>query len=247
MINIWPDSLLLAAVYGLVEAASTALFGPIIGKLVDGHTYVQVLRLWLLAQSLSFVVAGATVTSLLVYPGLRFSGFAMFVSLVVLTNVSGAVGDLSTLAGTILVEREWVVVITAGEPPEILTKMNSVIRRIDLNMNFLHRSRHLLGLSHYGTFYRFWLQYWLLKSVYDGTTALTENDVRRNSSILTDNSILPSHEGSNSVSEAEHSWIHNVIEHLSKVAFFDAWIVYLRQDVLLPGIALSLLYLTVLR
>ncbi|KAI3931735.1 hypothetical protein MKW92_043537 [Papaver armeniacum] len=269
MINIWPDSLLLAAVYGLVEAASTALFGPIIGKLVDGHTYVQVLRLWLLAQSLSFIVAGATVTSLLVYPGLRFTGFAMFVSLVVLTNVSGAVGDLSTLAGTILVEREWVVVITAGEPPEILTKMNSVIRRIDLSCKlfapvasgFIISFASLKACAVTFALWNIlsvWLQYWLLKSVYDGTTALTENDVRRqarfeqigqeegSSSILTDNSILPSHEGSNSVSEAEHSWIHNVIERLSKVAFFDAWIVYLKQDVLLPGIALSLLYLTVL-
>ncbi|KAI3958157.1 hypothetical protein MKW98_020799 [Papaver atlanticum] len=269
MIHVWPDSLLLAAVYGVVENASKALFGPIIGKWVDRMTYVQVLQLWLLTQSLSFIVAGITVTWLLDNSGLRVSGFAVFVSLVVLTNVSGAVGILSTLAGTILIEREWVVVISRGEPPEVLTNMNSVIRRIDLScklfapvasgfiISFVSLEASAVTFSLWNVI-SVWLQYWLLKSVYDGIPALSENEARRqerfeqifpveeSSSISTVTEILLSHEGSSSASEAEHSWIHSAIERLSKVAFFDAWIVYLRQDVLLPGIALSLLYFTVL-
>ncbi|KAI3854762.1 hypothetical protein MKX03_017495 [Papaver bracteatum] len=266
MIHVWPDSLLLAAVYGVVENASKALFGPIIGKWVDRMTYVQVLQLWLLTQSLSFVVAGITVTWLLDNSGLRVSGFAVFVSLVVLTNVSGAVGILSTLAGTILIEREWVVVISRGEPPEVLTNMNSVIRRIDLScklfapvasgfiISFVSLEASAVTFAIWNVI-SVWLQYWLLKSVYDGIPSLRENDARRQarfeqifpveeSSTVTE--ILLSPEGSSSASEAEHSWIHSAIERLSKVAFFDAWIVYLRQDVLLPGIALSLLYFTVL-
>lgn len=43
MINIWPDSLLFTAVYGVVEAASIALFGPSVGKWVDDLTYMQVI------------------------------------------------------------------------------------------------------------------------------------------------------------------------------------------------------------
>lgn len=42
MINIWPDSLLLAAAYGVVESASIALFGPLIGQLVDKLSYTRV-------------------------------------------------------------------------------------------------------------------------------------------------------------------------------------------------------------
>lgn len=42
MINVWPDSLVLAAVYGVVEAASSFLFGPVIGELVDKFSYVKV-------------------------------------------------------------------------------------------------------------------------------------------------------------------------------------------------------------
>ncbi|KAI3931733.1 hypothetical protein MKW92_043535 [Papaver armeniacum] len=268
MINIWPDSLLLTAVYGVVEASSTALFGPIIGKLVNRLTYVQVLRLWLLTQNLSFIVAGVTVTWLLVHSGLRLSGFALFISLVVLTNVSGAIGTLSTLAGTILVEREWVIVIANGEPPEVLTNMNSVIRRIDLScklfapvasgfiISFISLEASAVALALWNII-SVWLQYWLLKSVYDGIPSLSENDKKRkarfeqknpveiSSSISTDTEILLSYKGSSSALE-EHSWKQKLIKRLSKVAFFDAWIVYLRQDVVLPGVALSLLYFSVL-
>lgn len=42
MISIWPDSLLYAAIYGAVESASIALFGPLIGKWVDKLTYQKV-------------------------------------------------------------------------------------------------------------------------------------------------------------------------------------------------------------
>ncbi|KAL9675195.1 hypothetical protein QQ045_003396 [Rhodiola kirilowii] len=107
MINIWPESLLLTAVYGVVEASSTALFGPMIGQLVDRFTYMKVLRLWLVTQNISFIVAGGTVVGLLVYSSLKYTNLAAFISLVVLTNVFGAVSVLSTLAGTILIEREW--------------------------------------------------------------------------------------------------------------------------------------------
>ncbi|KAK1317746.1 Solute carrier family 40 member 1 [Acorus calamus] len=47
MINVWPDSLLFAAIYGVVESVSTFLFGPTVGKLVDKFTYLQY---WLLVS-----------------------------------------------------------------------------------------------------------------------------------------------------------------------------------------------------
>lgn len=67
----------------------------------------QVLRLWLLTQNLSFIIAGGSVIALLIYHRLMSTAFVTFMLLVVITNISGAVGVLSTLAGTILIEREW--------------------------------------------------------------------------------------------------------------------------------------------
>ncbi|RZC29743.1 Solute carrier family 40 member 1 [Glycine soja] len=82
MINIWPDSLLYAAIYGTIESASTALFDPIIGRWVDKLSYVKVLKLWLVTQNLSFVIAGATVIAYLSTQSLKFTNFPAFILLV---------------------------------------------------------------------------------------------------------------------------------------------------------------------
>lgn len=42
MITLWPGSLMLAAIYGAIESASTAFFGPIVGQWVERSTYVKV-------------------------------------------------------------------------------------------------------------------------------------------------------------------------------------------------------------
>lgn len=107
MIYLWPNSLFLTAMYGAVESGSTAIFGPIVGQMIDGMSYVKVLRLWLVTQNLSFIVAGGSVIALLLVPDLKSQNFPVFSALVVLTNLSGAIGVLSTLAGTILIERDW--------------------------------------------------------------------------------------------------------------------------------------------
>lgn len=60
-----------------------------------------------MTQNLSYIIAGVTVVALLFYSDLKSIYFTGFILLVILTNVSGAVGALSSLAGTILIEREW--------------------------------------------------------------------------------------------------------------------------------------------
>jgi len=58
-------------------------------------------------QNLSFVIAGATVVVLLVNSSLKFTNFSAFTLLLWTINICGGIGVLSTLAGTILIEREW--------------------------------------------------------------------------------------------------------------------------------------------
>ncbi|KAI3876790.1 hypothetical protein MKX03_037457 [Papaver bracteatum] len=217
MMSVWPNSLILTAVYGVVEAASIALFGPIVGQLVDNLTYVQVY--------------------------LIHTGLAVCVSLIVLTNVFGV---LATLAGTILVDKEWVIVIAKGEPPKVLSNMNSVIRRIDLScklfapvasgfiISFISVEASAVSLALWNVI-SVWLQYWLLKS----------DQVERSLSMSTDTKVLVSHLGNTSPFKV-YSWRQN-IKRLSKATFLDAWIVYLQQDVLLLGLAVCLLYYNIPR
>ncbi|XVF50044.1 hypothetical protein PTKIN_Ptkin04bG0063200 [Pterospermum kingtungense] len=268
MISIWPDSLLLAAIYGAMESASVAFFGPIIGRWVDRLTYVKVLQLWLVTQNLSFVIAGGAVMALLVFSSLKFTNFVAFIFLVILTNISGAVGVLSTLAGTILIEREWVVVISEGHPPGLLTRINSIIRRIDLTcklgapvitgfiISFVSLKASAMALAIWITI-SVWVEYWLFMSVYNGIPALGErslrrisevspNDVEVDTSASQETSNLLSNDGSESSATTGKNSVTKIIEWLSKVSYVDAWIVYLQQDVVLPGVALALLYFTVL-
>ncbi|KAF5737270.1 hypothetical protein HS088_TW13G00149 [Tripterygium wilfordii] len=264
MISVWPDSLLLAAIYGVVEAASTALFGPVIGQLVDRLAYVKVLRLWFVSRNLSFLIAGISVIALLISSTLRSTNFGLFIVLVILTNISGALGVLSTLTGTILVEREWVVVITEGHPPELLTKINSVIRRIDLTckllapvltgfiISFVSLKASAITLALWNIIF-VWVEYWLFMSVLNGIPALGERSKTRllslspidieeiPSTFEEGTSLLPHDEGNSA-----ESWRYKIIGRVSKVPFVGAWIVYLRQDVVLPGVSLALLYFTVL-
>ncbi|WJX42891.1 Solute carrier 40 member 2 [Trifolium repens] len=268
MISIWPDSLLYAAIYGAVESASIALFGPIIGTWVDKLTYQKVLKLWLVTQNLSFLTAGATVVALLVYSSLKFSNFPVFLFLVVIINICGGIGVLSTLAGTILIEREWLLVISEGQSPELLTKMNSVTRRIDLTckllapvitgfiISFVSLKASAITLALWNGV-SVWVEYWLFTSVYNGIPALcqssqrrmerlsSESDLERNNSTSEGDSLLNDTSGDSSElldgkSRTKFSdWI-------SKISYVDAWRVYLQQEVVLPGLALALLFFTVL-
>ena len=102
-----------------------------------------------------------------------------------------------------------------------------------------------------------WIEYWLLTSVYKGIPALAEssrrkisrflpNDLEERSSLSGETvQLLPQNEESSALEDKE--WRRKFTEWVSKAPFVGAWIVYLRQDVVLPGVALALLYFTVLR
>ncbi|KAL9227754.1 hypothetical protein vseg_003405 [Gypsophila vaccaria] len=260
MINIWPDSLLLTAMYGVVESASVALLGPIVGQCVDKMTYFKVLQIWTVTQTLSFIVAGATVIALLLFSSLTSLVFA---SLVAVTYLSGAVAVLSTLAGTILVEREWVVVMTEDQPPDVLTKLNSVLRRIDLVcklfapvvsgfiVSFVSLTASALCLALWNII-SVGLLYCLLSSVYSGIPALRMKDFNKReaaSSRVPEASTSVSEHNSSLLSEDRNDTVS--AETISMGCFsmlpcFGAWKVYLSQEVVLPGLSLALLFFTVL-
>lgn len=158
-----------------------------------------------------------------------------------------------------------VVISESHSNPEILTKMNSVLRRIDLFcklcapvltgfiISFVSLKASALTLALWNTT-TIWLEYWLFMSVYNGIPALGESSQRKismpsRSDVSTDGqetSSLLSHD-KNDLELAEVSWIKRVTEMVSRIPYVAAWRVYLQQDVVLPGVALSLLFFTVLR
>ncbi|CAI9111730.1 OLC1v1012023C1 [Oldenlandia corymbosa var. corymbosa] len=264
MINLWPDSLFLAAVYGMVDSASIALFGPLIGSWVDYYPYLIVVKVWLFAQNLSFLIAGGAVIALLLAlhdDGKVGEGKKMaFLLMVFVINVSGAVGVLSTLAGTILVEREWVVVISQTHSEEFLTRMNSVIRRIDLFcklgapvvsgfiISFASLIASALSLALWNVL-SVCLQYWLFMSVYYGIPALSETCSRKRAikkSSTEDIEMIPLNHSEEECDKGYELKCTNLLRKLMRISCVSAWKVYLKQDVVLSGVSLALLYFNVL-
>ncbi|GJN38638.1 hypothetical protein PR202_gb27698 [Eleusine coracana subsp. coracana] len=215
----------------------------------------EILGLWLLVQSLSFIVAGVSVTALLFYDDLKATNFPVFLGLVIVTNVSGALAALSTLAGTILIEREWVVVISSGHPPAVLTGINSVVRRIDLSCKLLapvfsgfvisfvsaQASAAVLALWNVASV---GVEYWLFVSVYNGVPALADSNRRLRVRAVAD-AALPVSEIA-APAERTTDWRARLTEQLSVIPCWELWVVYVRQDVALPGVALAILYFSVL-
>ncbi|KAL2900018.1 Solute carrier family 40 member 2 [Bienertia sinuspersici] len=202
MINIWPDSLLLTALYGVVESAAIALFGPIIGQWVNTLTYVKVLQLWTLSQNLSFIVAGITVIALLVN--------------------------------------------SEDQPSGTLTKLNSVLRRIDLVCKLCAPVVSgfivsFISLTASATFLALWniisvcLQYWLLSSVYYGIPTLHMKDSQKKETPYSDP------EPSTSLSEQTSNYIEEksdisspetrALGCFSMLPCLGAWKTYLNQEV----------------
>lgn len=148
--------------------------------------------------------------------------------------------------------------------------MNSVIRRIDLTcklfapvvtgfiISFVSLTASAMTLSAWNIASVF-LIYFLLISVYKGIPRLgevSERRVSRSSIREVDESISTYHEQESLISscsndseplESSSNSKATIIEKFKSLPYINAWIVYINQDVALPGLALALLYFTVLR
>lgn len=157
-----------------------------------------------------------------------------------------------------------VVVISSGHPPSVLTKVNSVIRRIDLTckllapvlsgfiISFISMQASAVALALWNIV-SVWLQYWLFVSVYNGIPALSKNSkLRRDTAAAV---VLPSEIVGPAVVEGQRSryshmvlgWRVRLVKQLSVIICWDSWVMYMKQEVMLPGVSLAFLYFTVLR
>lgn len=149
------------------------------------------------------------------------------------------------------------VVISSRHPPAVLTGINSVVRRIDLSCKLLAPVFSGLVISFVSAqasaaALALWnvasvgLEYWLFVSVYNGVPALADSSrLRRGDStealLLSSENVAPADE------TTALDWRVRMTEQLSIIPCWESWVVYLRQDVALPGVALAFLYFTVLR
>ena len=149
MVELFTNTLLPASIYGFVTTAAAIVFSNAVGRSIDRYsqTKLRTLRAYILAQKLLVGASYALFLVLFLDDRLKRAAenggrgpdrtqrdsdasrsvWAVFASVtllgcgVILSNVGVSVG----------VEREWVQIISRGSPAR-LTRLNAIMRRIDL-------------------------------------------------------------------------------------------------------------------
>lgn len=184
LVELYGNSLLLTAVYGLVVAGSVLLLGAIIGDWVDRNPRLKVAQTSLLVQNSCVIVCG--ILLMLVFQFREqlvelYNGWILTTCYILVITIAN-IANLASTATSITIQRDWVVVV-AGQDSSRLADMNATVRIIDQLTNILAPmlvgqimafGSHFIGCG----FISGWnlcsmcLEYALLWKVYQKTPAL---------------------------------------------------------------------------
>ncbi|XP_030066115.1 solute carrier family 40 member 1 [Microcaecilia unicolor] len=272
LVELYGNSLLLTAVYGLVVAGSVLLLGAIIGNWVDKNSRIRVAQTSLIVQNTSVLLCGIILMMAFLFKvqlESRSHGWLLTIYILVITIANTA--NLASTAMSITIQRDWIIVV-AGEDRSILADMNATLRRIDQITNIL--APIAVGqIMTFGSvvigcgFIAGWnllsmcVEYLLLWKVYQKTPALAfkagQKVEEQELNIQKDTEHIPNSE--DRLSEATHVTEKVVSESQKKEepswvklmgkpfrTFRDGWTAYYHHSVFLAGMGLAFLYMTVL-
>lgn len=273
LMELYGNSLLLTAVYGLVVAGSVLVLGAIIGDWVDKNPRLKVAQTSLIVQNSAVILCGILLMVVFQFKEQLtelYSGWLLTICYILVISIAN-IANLASTATSITIQRDWVVVV-AGEDRNKLADMNATVRIIDQLTNILapmlvgqimQFGSHFIGCG----FISGWnlcsmcLEYCLLWKVYQKTPALaikggqkeTDQEMRQlNSPKEVERGEGPA-EASQLMNEAMVAKIENekptgccyqMSEPLR--TFRDGWVAYYNQSIFLAGMGLAFLYMTVL-
>lgn len=274
LVELYGNSLLLTAVYGLVVAGSVLLLGAIIGDWVDKNPRLKVAQTSLLVQNCSVILCGILLMVVFQFKEqltILYDGWLLTTCYIMVITIAN-IANLASTAMSITIQRDWVVVV-AGDDRSSLADMNATVRIIDQMTNILAPmlvgqimafGSHFMGCG----FIAGWnlcsmcLEYFLLWKVYQKTPALaikagqkdTDNQELKQLNIqkeleLTDGPV----EGSQLMNESavvksEKEKNPGCCYQMSEPVrtFRDGWVAYYNQNIFFAGMSLAFLYMTVL-
>lgn len=131
-VALFPGTLLPASIYGLLLLVASLLFSPLLGSWIDAtrHCRLGVVRALIMAQKTTVAISYAGFLALLFDGSASLASRTRWSSFAGLT-ACGALVVLSNTGLTVAIERDWVSTIAGGHPQH-LTRLNTIIRRIDL-------------------------------------------------------------------------------------------------------------------
>ncbi|CAB4061475.1 SLC40A1 [Lepeophtheirus salmonis] len=110
----------LVGIYGFTLCLTVVLFGTTLGHWIDGSKRFPAALSLLFVQNLSTLIACALIASELTWEYLPY--LIIFIA---------SISNLASQGSNILLEKDWIIVIASGNS-ELLAKLNSIFRTIDL-------------------------------------------------------------------------------------------------------------------
>ncbi|XP_020781094.1 solute carrier family 40 member 1 [Boleophthalmus pectinirostris] len=275
LVELYGNSLLLTAVYGLVVAGSVLLLGAIIGDWVDRNPRLKVAQTSLIVQNSCVIVCGVLLMVVFHFKeqlAVMYNGWILTTCYILVITIAN-IANLASTAMSITIQRDWVVVV-AGQDSSKLADMNATVRIIDQLTNIL--APMLVGqVMAYGShfigcgFISGWnlvsmcVEYSLLWKVYQKTPALAIKAGQKDPQQQELKDLSPVRELENGQSPEESSQplmtdsVATNPESPQKNGccyqvseplrtLKSGWISYYNQNIFFAGMSLAFLYMTVL-
>ncbi|KAL6101323.1 slc40a1 [Pungitius sinensis] len=273
LVELYGNSLLLTAVYGLVVAGSVLLLGAIIGDWVDKNPRLKVAQTSLLVQNSCVIVCGILLMVVFNFKeqiAELYNGWVLTTCYILVISIAN-MANLASTATSITIQRDWVVVV-AGQDSSKLADMNATVRIIDQLTNILAPmlvgqimsfGSHFIGCG----FISGWnlcsmcVEYALLWKVYQKTPALAskagqkeqQQELRQLSPSKDSESGLSPEESSQPLMNdtsakpappEQRGCCYQMAEPLRTLR--AGWVAYYNQNIFFAGMSLAFLYMTVL-
>ncbi|XP_071384495.1 solute carrier family 40 member 1 [Centroberyx affinis] len=275
LVELYGNSLLLTAVYGLVVAGSVLLLGAIIGDWVDKNPRLKVAQTSLIVQNCCVILCGILLMVVFQFKGQLaslYNGWILTTCYIMVITIAN-IANLASTATSITIQRDWVVVV-AGQDSSKLADMNATVRIIDQLTNILAPmlvgqimsfGSHFIGCG----FISGWnlcsmcLEYALLWKVYQKTPALAvKAGQKEQDQELKQLSTQRELENGQSPEESSQPLMNETsvvakpdspkqsgccYQVAEPVRTFKAgWVAYYNQNIFFAGMSLAFLYMTVL-
>lgn len=271
LVELYGNSLLLTAVYGLVVAGSVLLLGAIIGDWVDKSPRLKVAQTSLVVQNFAVILCGILLMVVFQFKeqlAELYNGWILTFCYILVITIAN-IANLASTATSITIQRDWVVVV-AGQDSSKLADMNATVRIIDQLTNILAPmlvgqimafGSHFVGCG----FISGWnlcsmcLEYCLLWKVYQKTPALAVKAIQKEEDLeLKQLNIQKDLENGQNPVESLQLMNENAPKpHTKKVGCCDqmmepihtfkaGWVAYYNQSIFFAGMSLAFLYMTVL-
>ncbi|XP_069011013.1 solute carrier family 40 member 1 [Embiotoca jacksoni] len=275
LVELYGNSLLLSAVYGLVVAGSVLLLGAIIGDWVDRNPRLKVAQTSLLVQNSCVIVCGILLMVVFQFKeqlAERYNGWVLTTCYILVISIAN-IANLASTATSITIQRDWVVVV-AGQDSSKLADMNATVRIIDQLTNILAPmlvgqimafGSHFIGCG----FISGWnlcsmcLEYALLWKVYQKTPALAvkagqkeqQQELKQlNTPKESENgqspeeSCQPLMNETSAVGKLDSPEQRGCCDQVARTVrtFKGGWVAYYNQSIFFAGMSLAFLYMTVL-